>query len=134
MAQMNAESIMVIGVDSHFCYLMRRYVRESAHPLLYANPGEKALELVLREKPALIVLEAGQPEAKGWQMLKSLKASLPGSQIPVAFCSWDDHQEGEFTDDSVIYLRMPILYEDFLKVLAGAGIQCPGKNVENAQT
>jgi CheY-like chemotaxis protein len=127
MAQMDAVSIMVIGVDSHFCYLMRRYVRESAHPLLYANPGEKALELAQRENPALIVLEAGLPEAKGRQMLQTLKANQRTRQIPVAFCSWYDSEEREDGDGPVIHLRMPILYEDFLSVLTDVGIQCPGK-------
>ena len=125
MAQSDVESIMVIGVDSHFSYLMRRYVRESAHPLLFANPGEKALELALREKPSLIVLEAGLPDGKGRHMLKTLKTTPTTCHIPVAFCSWYDNEALDFTDGSVVYLRMPILYEDFLKVLAGAGISFP---------
>ncbi len=123
---MDADSIMVIGVDSHFCYLMRRYVRESAHPLLYANPGEKALELAQREKPVLIVLEAGQPEAKGRQMLKTLKANQHTREIPVAFCSWYDDNDCDPADGPVVYLRMPILYEDFLSVLTDFDIQCAG--------
>lgn len=121
MGERVSTSIMVIGTDLHFCYLMQRYVRESDHPLLFAGPDRKALELVLREKPGLIVMEAGLPDADGRQMLKTLKANNGTCHIPVVLCSW--HDEEQRPDESAdAYLRMPILYSDFLEVLQDLGI------------
>ena len=41
-------SIMIIGSDLHFCYLLKRYVRKSAHPLLFSAPDGQALEVAAR--------------------------------------------------------------------------------------
>lgn len=63
----------MIGTDLHFCYLMRRYIRESDHLFLLAHPGEDALHRVQNQKPALIILEAETPETKNYQILRELK-------------------------------------------------------------
>lgn len=113
---------MVIGTDLHFCYLMRRYIRESDHPLLFSNPDEKAIEIAQREKPALIVLESGLPNTIGRQVLKTLKTHQDTCDIPVVLCSWHEDETHSCEEGADIYLRMPILYGDFLKILANLGV------------
>ncbi len=115
-------SILVIGTDLHFCYLMRRYVRESAHALLYAWPDENALKMAELEKPALIFLEFGGTEAKGREMIQFLKANQTTCEIPVVLCSWHDEVEQEPINNDYTYLRMPILYDDFLSILQRHGV------------
>ena len=122
MSQCVSASILVIGNDLHFCYLMRRYVRESAHPLLFAGPDEKALDLAQREKPATIVLEAGLLDARGRQMLTSLKTNDKTCEIPVIMCSWHDEGAEKPEPGADVYLRMPILYGDFLAALTNLGL------------
>jgi DNA-binding response OmpR family regulator len=115
-------SIMVIGTDLHFCYLLQRYVRESDHPLLYTTPDDKALSLAQHEKPALIVIEAGNPETRSLEMLKLLKGNRNTCQIPIAFCSWRDNELSSNETGADICLRMPVLYSDFLAALDSLGI------------
>ena len=122
MTQGISASIMVIGTDLHFCYLMRRYVRESAHPLLFAGPDAQALEMIRQEKPAAIVLEAGLPDAEGRQILKLIKSNPDTCQIPVVLCSWREDDLHDIQETADIYLRMPILYGDFLAILTNLGI------------
>lgn len=122
MCDSDSASIMVIGADMHFCYLMRRYVRESNHPLVFANLGEEALDLAQQEKPALIVMEAGHPDSQSLQMLRSLKSNQSTFQIPVVFCSWLDEDMSNRETGADICLRMPVLYSDFLAVLCSLGI------------
>jgi len=114
--------IMVIGIDLHFCYLMRRYVRESDHPLLFSAPDEKAFKMAQREKPALIVMEAGQPDTRSRLMLKLLKSNHNTCRIPIVICSWHDEDGSNNETCADIYLRMPVLYSDFLAVLGSLGI------------
>jgi DNA-binding response OmpR family regulator len=113
---------MVIGTDMHFCYLMGRYVRASDHPILIANLEEEALDLAQREKPALIVLEAGQPGTQSLHMLKSLKSNSATCQIPIVFCSWHDEDLSGRETGADVCLHMPVLYSDFLAVLGSLGI------------
>ncbi len=117
MNQRVSTSIMVIGTDQHFCYLMRRYVRQSAHPLLFASPDEQALEMVQREKPGIIIMEAGLIDSKGHPMVKALKMSQDTCGIPIVLCTWRD-EDVVFEEGADAYLRMPILYSDFLAALS----------------
>jgi len=122
MNQRISASIMVIGTDLHFCYLMRRYVRESDHPLLFSGPDEKAFDLAQHEKPAIIVMEAGLHDSRAQQMLTALKTNPCTCEIPVILCSWHDEDLHRLEEGADVYLRMPILYGDFLATLTDLNI------------
>jgi|YNPBryantNP2012_1023418.scaffolds.fasta_scaffold00082_26 CheY-like chemotaxis protein len=115
-------SIMVIGADSHFSYLMRRYVRTSAHQIVFANPGEDALTLVQQAKPVAIVLGANVPPVLCRHLLFALKANQATRQIPVILCSWQEEDPADRIEGADLHLRMPILYEDFEAALAQVGV------------
>ncbi len=113
MEQTSNNRIMIVGGDSHFSYLMQRYVRRSAHKIISANLGEDLLALARCEKPVAIVLEVDLPETIGWHILRALKADPEVGKIPVIICSWLDEEVRGLAEGEDIYLRMPILYEDF---------------------
>jgi len=114
--------IMVIGDDSHFCYLMRTYIRKSDHQIIFAYLGEDALELAQNEKPAAIVLEVGSSGSAGWHLLRKFKSQRATSEIPIVICSWMDEEKHASEQGASACLRMPILYEDFTKALSIIGI------------
>ncbi len=113
MDQTTNNRIMIVGGDSHFLYLMQRFVRTSAHQIILANLGDDVLALARCEKPAAIVLEVDLPETVGWRTLRALKADLEVRRIPVMACSWQDEAARGLVDGADVYLRMPILYTDF---------------------
>lgn len=115
-------SIMVIGADSHFSYLLRRYVRTSAHHIVFANPGEDVLTLAQYTQPVAIVLGAGIPETLCRAMVHALKADQATHQIPVILCFWQEEDPAERITGADLYLRMPILCEDFEAALARVGV------------
>lgn len=123
MDQASGATIMVVGDDSSFCYLMRRYAKKSAHQIMFAYSGKEALALAQREKPAVVVLEAGRPGTMGWSVLQALRADQATHDIPVVLCSWWDEEEQGLEEGADVYLRKPILYEDFLTALADVGIE-----------
>jgi CheY-like chemotaxis protein len=124
------DKIMVVGDDSSFCYLMRRYALKSAHPIVFAYLGEDALALAQRENPAAIVLEVGLPGTMGWDVLRLLRAHQATCNIPVVLCSWLDEGDCSLHEDADVYLRKPILYEDFLAALADVGVLDKGLEVQ----
>ena len=117
MDQISNNRIMIIGGDAHFLYLIQRYVRRSAHPIITANPGGDWVSLAKREKPAVIILEVDSPETIGWRILQTLMADPALKEIPVIICSWLDEEERGLAEGATTYLRMPILYEDFKMTL-----------------
>jgi CheY-like chemotaxis protein len=105
--------IMVIGGDSHFSYLMQRYVGTSEHQIVFARLGEDMLAQARCHKPAAIVLHVDTPETIGWQTLKVLKSDLEIGKIPVIICSWLDDETRCMQMGADFFLQMPILYADF---------------------
>jgi CheY-like chemotaxis protein len=109
---------MVVGGDSHFSYLIQRYVRSSAHQIVSANLGDDILAQARREQPTAIVLVVNPPEMIGWHTLQVLKADQYVGKIPVIVCSWLDEETHSQELGADFYLRMPILYADFETALA----------------
>ena len=122
MVEPTSATIMVIGNDSNFCYLMRRYVRQSSHQIVFAYQGEDALSIARRENPAAIILEVDLPDSTGWSVLKELKADQETCRIPVLLCSWQADETRGLAHGADIHLRKPILYEDFIFALTRLGI------------
>jgi CheY-like chemotaxis protein len=120
--RVNRSSIMVIGTDSHFCYLMRRYVVESAHNVVFAYMGDDAIELARQDTPLAIILEVDRPDNRGWDLIKMLKANQTTQNIPVVLCSWQDDDQRGIDAGADAFLRKPILFSDFKAVLTLIGI------------
>ena len=110
--------IMIVGRDSHFSYLLQRFVRTSAHRVIPVNLSEDVLALARCEKPVAIVLEVDTPETVGWQTLRTLKSDPEAGRIPVIVCSWLDESARGLAEGADVYLRMPILYKEFGAALA----------------
>ena len=123
MDQTSKRKIMVVGGDSHFSYLMQRYVRRSAHKIISGNMDEDLVALARCEKPAAIILEVDLPGTIGWQTLRALKADPEVRKTPVILCSWLDEESRGLAEGADIYLRMPILYSDFGNALAAVSVK-----------
>jgi len=116
-----ASTIMVIGINSDFTYLMQYYTRKSGRQALVSSPDKEALTLAKREKPAVVVLEADLAGAVGWDVLQALKADQTTCHIPVVVCSWLDEATSELAERAACYLQKPISYQDFLTALVHIG-------------
>jgi DNA-binding response OmpR family regulator len=128
MNQIADRRIMIVGRDSHFSYLLQRFVRTSAHGVISANIGEDVLSLARYQKPVAIVLELDMPETVGWHTLRTLKSDPEAGRIPVIVCSWLDESVRGLAEGADVYLRMPFLYEEF-----GAALAAILKEEENSE-
>jgi len=115
-------SILVIGDDSHFCYLMRRYVLKSNHQIVFSYLGEDALAIAEREKPIAIIMEVNPSGTVSWRLLQSLKSNLLTCKTPLILCSWQDQEKQSLEQGADAFLRMPILYDDFQAALTTIGV------------
>lgn len=117
-----SSSIMVIGNNAYFCYLIRRYIRKCQFQTLFSTLGEEALVIAQREKPEAIVLEVDRIGTSSWQILHALKEHPATRDIPVVLCSWQEDYRHGFQEGASACLRMPILYDDFYNALVSAGV------------
>jgi CheY-like chemotaxis protein len=75
------------------------------------------VELAKCQKPAAIILEVDRPKTIGWQLLQDLKVDQETGAIPVIVCSWLEEEALALDQGANAYLRLPILYSDFVTAL-----------------
>lgn len=80
--QIAKKRIMIVGRDSHFLYLLQRFVRTNAYRLIPVNLADDVLSLAKVKKPVAIVLEVDTPEVVGWKALHALKSDPDAAEIP----------------------------------------------------
>lgn len=113
MTQVSSERIMIVSRDLNASHLLQRFVRTSARAVIPAVQSDDVLSLARCEKPVAIVLEVDTPETAGWHMLRTLKSDPETRRIPVMICSWLDEAASGLAEEADVYLRMPILYDEF---------------------
>ncbi len=119
--------LMVVGDDASFCYLMQRYAKKAACSIVLAHFAEDALTIALHAAPVVVIVELDAPGDKGLSIMGTLKAHPATCNIPVILCSWTEETEHNAlwnSDDesAAIYLRKPILYDDFQAALTEVGV------------
>jgi len=114
--------LMVIGDDTGFCYLMQRYAQKADYPVVLVHFAEDALGIALHETPAVVFVEQDASGDKGLEILNAFKAHPNTCGIPVILCSWTEEADYPLDEDKGLYLRKPILYNDFQAALAKVGI------------
>jgi CheY-like chemotaxis protein len=122
MNKIHPGSILIVGEDPHFCYLLRSYVRRFTCQTLFSTPGDNVLQIAKREPLAAIVLDMDMPANEGWILLRALKTNPETRNIPILICAWQDIQERSAQEGASILLRMPVLYADFSKALNQVGV------------
>ncbi|MBN1873115.1 MAG: response regulator [Anaerolineae bacterium] len=123
MKQSPTTTIMVVGEDASFCYLIQRYIKESAYRVLSTCLNESALALAQQEQPIAIILEVGRPDTSGWELLRMFKMHPATCDIPIVLCSWMDEAERGINEGAAVYLRKPVLFDDFQAALIDVGKQ-----------
>jgi CheY-like chemotaxis protein len=113
--------IMVIGFDANFCYLMQRYGRLSAHQLVFADHHEDIIAQARKSKPGVIFLELTQPGSYIWSLVSDLKANPNTCHIPIVICSWQEEECADSQKNADVYLRLPILYENYQNAIEQVG-------------
>jgi DNA-binding response OmpR family regulator len=77
------QTILVADDDPDIQALVVLRLERSGYRVLRASDGEEALELALRERPDLAVLDITMPKLDGCEVTRSLRANAETSGMPV---------------------------------------------------
>lgn len=87
--------ILVADDNPDILKLIEINLKFEGYETITADNGEKALELALKEKPGLIILDVLMPGMDGWQVLGHLKNRRETMEIPVIFLTGVSMKEGK---------------------------------------
>ncbi|MFN2202376.1 MAG: response regulator transcription factor [Caldilineaceae bacterium] len=70
-----SKTIVVVEDDRQIRKVVEGYLEKAGYRVLSAGDGNSGLDLVQREKPALVVLDLMLPGLDGWEITRRLRAS-----------------------------------------------------------
>jgi DNA-binding response OmpR family regulator len=80
-------TVVVVEDDSSIADLLDLYLREAGYRVLLASTGERGLELIEQQRPALVVLDIGLPGIDGLEVCRRIRTT---SSVPVLFLTARD--------------------------------------------
>ena len=103
------KTILIIDDEEDFCYFAKKNLEAiSNYEIITATKGKKGIQIALKEKPDLILLDIMMPGIDGLEVLKRLKKSEKTQNIPVIMLTAKDEDEskikalGSFCDDYIV--------------------------------
>ncbi len=137
MEEKDLKDAVILVVDDNPTNLdvLSEYLIGSGFTLLLKRDGEKAIELVKRRKPDLILLDIVMPGIDGFETCRRLKSQEDSKEIPVIFMSalsdTVDKVKG-FKAGAVDYITKPFQHEEVLsRVRTHLTIQNLKKDLES---
>jgi len=79
--------VLVVDDDQNIRLLLNFNLSASGHKVITANNGKEGIDLALREKPDLILLDIMMPVMDGYQACQILKEKSITKDIPVFILS-----------------------------------------------
>ena len=84
---MENKKVLVIEDDKFLRELISQKLLKEGYDIAEAVDGEKGIEAVKKEKPALILLDLILPGIDGFEVLARIKADPGTSEIPIIILS-----------------------------------------------
>ncbi len=118
MSELKKAKILVVDDNVTNLNIVRKALEES-YDLVLLPSGEKALKVLERVSPDLILLDVEMPEMDGFTVIQEIKKMpLPISEIPVIFLTAKDDAYSEFEGldlGAVDYIAKPFSFPLLLK-------------------
>jgi two-component system alkaline phosphatase synthesis response regulator PhoP len=80
---MAGETILVVDDEAHIVELAALYLEREGFRVQPADDGEKALEMIARQPPALLVLDLMLPGVDGWEVCRRVRAGSAAPDLPI---------------------------------------------------
>ncbi len=79
--------ILIIDDDSEVRYTIGQYLISKGYEVIYAEDGDKGIELAKKMQPFAITLDVMMPGKDGWMVLWGIKQNLLTKDIPIILIS-----------------------------------------------
>lgn len=121
--------ILVVEDVPHILELLAVTLRFKGYPVVTATNGEEALEIIAKERPAMVITDILMPRMDGFTLMHSLRKDPTTSRIPVVFLSatYITPEDKAFAMDlgAVRFLEKPVDTPEFLLTVAEILTQGP---------
>ncbi|MEJ0008307.1 MAG: EAL domain-containing protein [Steroidobacteraceae bacterium] len=106
--------ILVVDDDTVFSLLASETLRQSGYAVRVAGTGREALALLAAQKPDLVLLDVELPDANGFDLCRSVRASAGGADIPIVMVTGHNDTETierAFVVGATDFILKPVLWQ-----------------------
>jgi len=121
--------ILVVEDIPNVLELLLVTLRFKGYPVISATNGQEALELISRERPALVITDILMPKMDGYALVHRMRTNPVTRNIPVVFLSatyvTPEDKNFALSLGAVRFLEKPVDTEEFLLTVAEVLTQSP---------
>lgn len=77
------QKILVVEDNENNLYLITFILEKMGHKVIVAKTGEEGVELALKERPDLILMDIQLPGINGLEATRRIRASTEGGDVPI---------------------------------------------------
>ncbi len=114
--------ILVVEDVPHILDLLEVTLRFKGYPVITARNGQEALEIIAKERPALVITDILMPKLDGFALVHNLRTNLLTNRIPIIFLSatyvTPEDKSFALSLGAVRFLEKPVDTEEFLLTVA----------------
>ncbi len=117
-------NVLVVDDGINAVELIRSMLSGEEINIMAAYGGKEAIDIALRERPDIIILDLMMPEVSGFDVIKALKANPETIDIPIIICTARDLDSTDMNslNENVSYIMHKGMFTreeliDFIKVL-----------------
>ncbi len=110
--------ILVIDDDEEVRYTIGQYLLSKGYEVLFAEDGDKGLQMAIENQPFAITLDVMLPGKDGWSVLKELKENALTKDIPVIMVSIIGDKNIGYELGAFEYFIKPISSEKLLSAFS----------------
>ncbi|GAF69216.1 unnamed protein product [marine sediment metagenome] len=111
------KKILVVEDNEINIYLCSRIIKSSGYEVIEARSGEEGVELTIKEKPDLIIMDIQLPGIDGYEATKRLRKSEADGEIPIialtSYAMAEDKKKA-LKAGCTGYIKKPINPETFM--------------------
>jgi CheY-like chemotaxis protein len=110
--------ILVIDDDEEIRYTIGQYLLSKGYEVIFAEDGDKGLQMAIEQQPFAITLDVMLPGKDGWSVLKELKGNEHTKDIPVILVSIIGEKNIGYELGAFEYFIKPISSEKLLSAFS----------------
>jgi diguanylate cyclase (GGDEF)-like protein/PAS domain S-box-containing protein len=106
--------ILVVDDDSVFSLLASETLQQAGYTALVAGTGQEALAILAAQKPDLVLLDVELPDANGFELCGSIRATPGGADIPIVMVTGHNDTESierAFMVGATDFVHKPVLWQ-----------------------
>lgn len=104
------QRILIVDDEPFMLRLIQHHLENAGYEMIKARNGREAVEVAVRERPSLVVMDAMMPNMDGFTALRQLKVDPATRGIPVIMLTANPHKfsrEEAESSGAAIFLTKP---------------------------